>query len=95
VVGLFLAARANRYATTVDDRAAALSALAIIVVYLTYCYGDLGLGTWVSVFTVAPAFAISSKLAVTTGAWPSAAGVPASKAMVGRAVEWELCQSRG
>jgi len=44
---------------------------------------------------VAPAFAISSKLAVTTGAWPSAAGVPASKAMVGRAVEWELCQSRG
>src|SRR5580658_1104972 len=73
VVGLFLAARANRYAVNVDDRAVALTVLSTVVVYLAYCYGDLGLGTWVSVFTVAPAFAISSRLAVTTGAWPSRA----------------------
>jgi hypothetical protein len=71
VVGLFLAARAYRYAVTVDDRTAALAAVSIIVVYLVYCYGDLGLGTWTSVFTVAPAFAVAGKLAVTTGAWPS------------------------
>jgi hypothetical protein len=71
VVGLFFAARAYRHAVTVDDRTAALTAVSIIVVYLVHCYGDLGLGTWTSVFTVAPAFAIASKLAVTTGAWPS------------------------
>ena len=29
----------------------------------------MGLGTWISVFTVAPAFALASKLAVETGAW--------------------------
>jgi hypothetical protein len=58
-----------------DDRMAALTAVSIIVVYLVYCYGDLGLGTWTSVFTVAPAFAIASRLAVTTGAWPSSARV--------------------
>jgi O-antigen ligase len=71
VVGLFLAARAYRHALSVDDRTAALAAVSIVVVYLVYCYGDLGLGTWASVFIVAPAFAIASKLAVSTGAWPS------------------------
>jgi O-antigen ligase len=73
VVGLFLAARAYRHAATVDDRTIALTAVAIVVVYLVYCYGDLGLGTWTSVFMVGPAFAIASKLAVTTGGWPSRA----------------------
>jgi O-antigen ligase len=71
VVGIFLAVRAYRYARTVDDRTVALTAVAIIVVYLAYCYGDLGLGTWTSVFTVAPALAVTSRLALTTGAWPS------------------------
>jgi len=70
VVGFFLAARAQRHAVTVDDRTAALTVVAILVVYLVYCYGDLGLGTWTSVFLVAPALAIASRLAVTTGAWP-------------------------
>jgi O-antigen ligase len=76
VVGIFLAARAYRHATTAPDRTAALTSVSIIVVYLVYCYGDLGLGTWTSVFTVAPALAVASKLAVTTGAWPSRARRP-------------------
>jgi O-antigen ligase len=71
VVGIFLAARAYRYARTVDDRTVALTAVSIVVVYLAYCYGDLGLGTWTSVFTVGPALAVTSRLALTTGAWPS------------------------
>jgi O-antigen ligase len=75
IVGLFLAARAYRHAVTVDDRTVALTAVSIVVVYLVYCYGDLGLGTWTSVFMVGPAFAIASKLAVSTGAWPSRAPV--------------------
>ena len=61
---LFLAARAYRHAVTVDDRTAALTAVSVLAVYLVYCYGDLGLGTWTSVFTVAPALAIASRLAV-------------------------------
>jgi O-antigen ligase len=73
VVGFFLAARAYRHAVTDDDRTVALTAVATLVIYLVYCYGDLGLGTWTSVFTVAPALALASRIAVTTGAWPSGA----------------------
>jgi hypothetical protein len=94
VVGVFLAARAYRYAVTVADRTAALTAVSIIVVYLVYCYGDLGLGTWASVFMVAPAFAIVSKLAVTTGAWPSRAGAPVARAQVSPERERDLSPIR-
>jgi O-antigen ligase len=68
-VGIFLAARAYRSATHPADRTILLSSLVAIVVYLTHCYGDMGLGTWTAVFTVGPALACSSRLAVTTGAW--------------------------
>jgi O-antigen ligase len=95
VVGLFLAARAYRHAVSVDDRTAALAAVSIVVVYLVYCYGDLGLGTWASVFIVAPAFAIASKLAVSTGAWPSRHQRLQPRAWPRRATEAEACQSRG
>jgi O-antigen ligase len=70
-VGLFLAARAARRATASTDRAAAIAACAAIVIYLVHCYGDMGLGTWTSVFIVAPAFAVASHVAVATGAWPA------------------------
>jgi hypothetical protein len=72
VVALFLAARAAWRTTGPEDRAAALSAASAVVVYLVHCYGDMGLGTWTSVFTVAPAFAVASRLAAATGAWPAA-----------------------
>jgi hypothetical protein len=70
-VGLFFGVRSYRFATRPEDRVAALAATSAIVVYLVHCYGDMGLGTWTSVFTVAPAFAVASQLAVSTGAWPS------------------------
>ncbi|HEY3822315.1 MAG TPA: hypothetical protein VGL81_34355 [Polyangiaceae bacterium] len=75
VAGVYLAARAYRHSVTVDDRTVALTAVATVVVYLAYCYGDLGLGTWTSVFLLAPAFAVSSRLAVATGAWPTVPAV--------------------
>jgi hypothetical protein len=94
VVGLFLGARAYRHAVTVDDRTAASTTVAILVVYLVYCYGDLGLGTWTGVFTVAPALAVAGRLAVTTGAWPSK--VRALQPAVQRCrPEWNLLHSRG
>jgi O-antigen ligase len=68
-VGVFLAVRAARYASSARERTAAISAAAAIVVYLVHCYGDMGLGTWTSIFMVAPAFAVASELAVATGAW--------------------------
>lgn len=71
VVGLFLSVRSARFATRRAHRAAAIAATAAVVVYLVHCYGDMGLGTWTSVFTVAPALAAASQLAVATGAWPA------------------------
>ncbi len=84
VIGFFLAARTYRHAVTVDDRTAALTTVSMLAVYLVYCYGDLGLGTWTSVFLVAPALAITSKLAVRTGAWPSTTRLDRARARSGR-----------
>ncbi|HSQ66387.1 MAG TPA: O-antigen ligase family protein [Polyangiaceae bacterium] len=71
-VGVFFAARAHHHAKDLSTRAAALSAITTVVVYFFHCYGDMGLGTWVGVFTVAPSLAISARLAVETGAWNEA-----------------------
>ena len=73
VAGVFFAARSHRFAKTDDDRAAASIAIALIVIYTAHCYGDMGLGSWIGVFTIAPSLALASKLAVRTGAWGAAA----------------------
>jgi O-antigen ligase len=70
-VGMLLAIRAHRWATEPRDRVAALTAMGVLVSYAVHCYGDMGLGTWVSVFTVAPAVVLVAKIAVANGAWPS------------------------
>jgi O-Antigen ligase len=69
-LGMFFAARAYRFSTTPRDRSTALTCIGILVAYLVHCYGDMGLGTWTSLFTVAPALALVGKQAVVTGAWP-------------------------
>ena len=71
VAGIFFAARAYRFAIKEEDRIAALTSIAMIVIYTVHCYGDMGLGTWTGVFTVAPSLALASRLAVATGAWPA------------------------
>lgn len=68
-VALFFAARVYRRARGPTDRIAALASAGYIVVYLAHCYGDMGLGTWTSVFTVGPVLAVIGQLAVETGAW--------------------------
>jgi hypothetical protein len=72
-VGLFLAVRCYRFATTPCERSTALFAVGILVTYVVHCYGDMGLGTFTSVFTIGPALALVAKQAVATGAWPLAA----------------------
>ena len=71
IVGAFFAARSYKLATRPIDRVAALASTLMFVIYLAHCYGDLGLGTWASVFLVASALSVVGKLALTTGAWPS------------------------
>jgi hypothetical protein len=91
-IGIFLAARAYRHSHTPLDRTVAMMALETIVVYLVYCYGDLGLGTWTGVFTTAPALAVASRLAVATGAWPCALPARAEETSVAlvRSPAWNL-----
>ncbi len=67
--GFFLATRAYRLATLPVERAGALAAMAALLAYMIHCYGDMGLGSWTAVFTVAPALVVIGKLAVRTGAW--------------------------
>lgn len=68
-VAIFFAARIYRRARGPTDRIAALASTGYIVVYLAHCYGDMGLGTWTSVFTVGPVLAVIGQLAVATGVW--------------------------
>jgi O-antigen ligase/polysaccharide polymerase Wzy-like membrane protein len=78
VAGIFFAARAYRYAVAPMDRAAALSCVAAIVIYMISAYGDTTLGSWPGVFIVGPAIALSGNLAVATGAWPTGGASAAS-----------------
>src|SRR5207248_6307131 len=69
-VGLLLAIRSYRCSTTPRERSLALATVGITVAYLVHCYGDMGLGTWTSVLTVAPAVALVASEGVPTGAGP-------------------------
>jgi O-antigen ligase len=71
VVGVYLGARAHRFAETPEERTASVAVPAVLAIYMAHCYGDMGLGTWTSIFIVAPTLAIAAKLAVSTGAWPT------------------------
>ena len=68
-VGAFVAARAQLRAKNPREHVIALGAIATVVAYLVHCYGDMGLGTLTSLFTVAPALALAEKLAATSGAF--------------------------
>ena len=52
------------------DRVASLGSVGAIVIYMIGAFGDTILGSWSGVFIVAPALAVSGKLALATGAWP-------------------------
>ena len=72
-LGIFFAVRSYRFAVRPADRVACLTSAGAIVAFVVHCYGDMALGSWTSVFTVAPCLAVVGKLAVATGAWPLAA----------------------
>ncbi len=69
----YFAARAYRYATDPDDRTAAMTCFSVVVIYMVHCYGDMGLGTWTSIYLVSLAMVVAGKTAVKVGAWPGLA----------------------
>lgn len=87
-VGVYFAVRGYHAAKQPSERAAALVAACTVLIYLIQCWGDMGLGTWTGVFTMAPALAVAGKLAVATGGWPSKRGplgsTPSAQASVGQ-----------
>ncbi len=69
-VGIFLAVRSHRFASAPEDRAAALTAMAALLIVSVQTFGDLG--QYYVQFQVFTAFAlvVAGKLATATGAWP-------------------------
>jgi hypothetical protein len=79
VVGVFFAARSYYWARVPDDRAAAMTALGMVMIYLAQCYGDIGFAERATIFLVGPALAVAGQLALSTGAW---SGRPATAAVM-------------
>lgn len=69
VVGLLLAARAYRRLTRPFERAAMLTAIALIISHLNQVYGDMGTRSHFGSVLGALAVALAAKLAVRSGAW--------------------------
>ncbi len=76
VLGTFLAVRAFWRASVPIDRAAALSVLCNIIIFMLQAYGDMGLQSWTGMLLLAVSLAVASKLAVAVGAWPVALPSP-------------------
>lgn len=72
VAGVYFAVRTYRHSKDWLVRTGAFSSLAIVLVYLVQCYGDMGLVCWVGTFLVALALSLAGKLAVGSGAWLAA-----------------------
>ena len=75
VTGIYLAARSYRRAARPADRIAALAALCAQLLFLVQAWGDMGTQSWSTTWLVAAALAVSGRLAVATGAWPSPGSV--------------------
>jgi len=74
-VGMFFTVRAYHWAGNPLERVTALGAAAAQICYLVQGYGDLGFGTWGSVFTVAAAYALVGKICIARGAWGAEAAI--------------------
>jgi hypothetical protein len=79
VGGVYFGVRAYHMARRPVDRTAALMTFGTVLIYMVQCWGDMGLGSWTGVFTMAPALAVAGKLAVAVGAWGEKAASPAAQ----------------
>jgi hypothetical protein len=69
VAGVLCAARSYRVATKPEHRVAALASMAIVLIYLVQCWGDIGFSEKEGIFLVGSALAIMGQLPIATGAW--------------------------
>ena len=68
-VGVYLAARSYRHARHADERTAAFIVIAIVLVFLIHCWGDIGFSERRTIHLLGPALALAGQLAASTGAW--------------------------
>ena len=70
VVGVFLAVRGARRASTALDRLACLVAVAAVVQYGVAAWGDMGLQSWMAALVLSSSLGLAAQIATRTGAWP-------------------------
>ena len=73
--GVYFGMRAYHVAKDPAFKAAALVSFGAVLIYLVQCFGDMGLGSWIGVFTVAPSVALGASC-VAAGGWPAKASGP-------------------
>jgi hypothetical protein len=71
VVTLFLAARSHQRARSANQAIAATAAIGCLGAYAIHIWADIGFSEAPTIFLVGLAIAITSQLALTTGAWPA------------------------
>ena len=69
-VSVYFNARTRRFARAPAERAAAVSGIAIVVIYANQAYGDMGMTSLTGSMITAGAIAVAARLSVITGAWP-------------------------
>jgi hypothetical protein len=84
-LAVFLAVRAHRFATEPDDRVAALACVATVIGSGVLAFADTGAHFVHYRVLLSIAVAVSGKLAVATGAWPSSRKPRPARAAVGAA----------
>jgi hypothetical protein len=70
-VGAYLSVRSFSLAKRPEDRTAALVCVSVFITYSLQAYGDIGYQCWSCAAFLAMALAVSGKLAMAVGAWPS------------------------
>jgi hypothetical protein len=68
---VYLAARSYRHARVPVERTAAASMIAAIIIWMVQAWGDMGTQNWPAVVMMSCLLALTAKLAVATGAWPT------------------------
>jgi hypothetical protein len=71
VVATFLGLRAYRFAETPLGRTICACSVCVVIIYALQAYGDMGIMAWNANFIVGLAFASASRMAVSSGAYPS------------------------
>jgi hypothetical protein len=69
VVAIYLAARSYPRVTTPDERTAAAMVMAMVLIYMVHCWGDIGFTERRSMYLIGPVLAIAAQLGVSSGAW--------------------------